>query len=175
MPTRLSLYARQRIVFLNTEGKSLGEIVRILREEGYITTKTTVRRWIHRHKTHQGLEDGERSGRPSNITEEIALCLNENLKRDDELSSRELSYIVSKTFGVVISPPAIRAFLRQKLKWTVVRTRFGPMISTANKVKRKDFALKCLAENDQFEDVIWTDESFIHLRRHAELFHFSNG
>ena len=102
---------------------------------------------IHRWKTQQGLEDTFRSGRPSQITEEIGLSLNEHLKKDEELSSRELSYIISKRFGVVIAKQVIRAFLRQKLKWTVVRNRFGPMISEVNKVKRKEFALKCLKEN----------------------------
>ena len=102
---------------------------------------------IHHWKTQQGLEDTFRSGRPSQITEEIGLSLNKHLKKDDELSSRELSYIISKRFGVVIATQAIRAFLRQKLIWTVVRTRFRPMISEVNKVKRKEFTLKCLQEN----------------------------
>ena len=90
--------------------------------------------------------------------------MNERLKKDDELSSRELDYLISKVFGgMTISAAAIRVRLRLKLKWKVVRTCFGPMISVYNKGMRNDFAMTCLKEKDNFSDVIWTDESQVQL------------
>ena len=115
MPARFSAYFRRRIVFLNTEGKSLAEIGDILKEEGLTTTKTTIRRWIYRWETKQGLEDAGRAGRRPCIVEDIAAFLNESLKKDNELSSRELSYLVSKIFGVTIAASTIRGFLRREL------------------------------------------------------------
>ena len=42
--------------------------------------------------------------------------------------------------------------------------RFGPMIRKyINKGMRKDFAMTCLKEKDDFNDVIWTDESPVQL------------
>ena len=149
--------------FLKTEGKTTSQILAILCEDIIATTKPTVRRWMKRWDTHQGIEDNLRSGRPSRITEEINIFLNQCLKEDDERSSRELVYLVKRKFGINISSSAMRTHLRRKLQWIVVRTRLGPMISSANKVKRKEFALKCLQSGEQFEDVIWTDESAIHL------------
>ena len=116
MPARLSAYFRRRIVFLNTEGKSLAEIVDILKEEGLTTTKATIRRWIYRWEMKQGLEDAGCAGRRPRIVEDIAAFLNESLEKDDELSSRELSYLVSKNFGVTIAASTIRGFLRRELK-----------------------------------------------------------
>ena len=168
MPRRLNPYVRQRIVFLKTDGKTVGEIVGILSEEGFPTTAQTVRRWIQRWETGEGLQDFRRSGRRPKITAEMGVFLNNRLKEDDELSSRELAYLLNKEYSIIISSSAIRAHLRQNLKWKVVRTRFGPMISETNKINRKAFALKCLQSKDEFNDVIWTDESSVQLRRHAD-------
>ena len=54
------------------------------------------------------------------------------------------------------------------LKWVVVCTRFGPMISDKNKANRSAFAQMCLDTNDTFDNVIWTDESSIQLTRHSQ-------
>ena len=42
------------------------------------------------------------------------------------------------------------------------------MISDNNKTKRVDFARMCLDTNDDFSNVIWTDESSVQLRRHSQ-------
>ena len=42
------------------------------------------------------------------------------------------------------------------------------MISDTNKTKRVDFARMCLDTNDDFSNVIWTDESSVQLRRHSQ-------
>ena len=49
-----------------------------------------------------------------------------------------------------------------------MRTRFGPMISDNNKTKRVDFARMCLETNNDFSNVIWTDESSVQLRQHSQ-------
>ena len=48
-----------------------------------------------------------------------------------------------------------------------MRTRFGPMISD-NMTQRVDFARMCLDMNDDFSNVIWTDESLVQFRRHSQ-------
>ena len=46
MPRRLNPYVRQRMVFVKTDGKTVGKIVGVLNEEGFPTTAQAVRRWI---------------------------------------------------------------------------------------------------------------------------------
>ena len=168
MPTHLSAFYRQRIVSLWTQGHNISSIVGILRAEGRETTRATVRKWIFRWEKRSGLEDKARCGRPSKITRAIAEYLNQQLEDDDELSSIELQRIVARKFAVELSPPTIRRYLRTTLEWTVVRTRFGPMISEKNKMKRVEFARMCIDTNDDFNNVIWTDESSVQLRRHSQ-------
>ena len=166
MPTRLSTYNRRRIVTLQQQGKTTSQIVARLRE-GVTTTVKTVRKWLHRWNSNLGLEDNFRTGRNSKITMGIASFIEEQLVRDDEISSRELTYLISKRFGIKISSSTLRTFMRTKLQWTVVKTRHGPMISEANKEKRTLFARECLDKGDTFDDVIWTDESTVQLTRYA--------
>ena len=49
----------------------------------------------------------------------------------------------------------------------VICTRFGPMISANNKIKRLEFTKKCI-ESNMFDNVIWTDESSVQLTRHSQ-------
>ncbi len=76
------------------------------------------------------------------------------LEDDDELSASEFHRLIAKKLKVQISAPMIWQFLRLKLNWVTVKARTGPMISDANKIKRVDFAKRCIAAKDSFKDVI---------------------
>ena len=73
----------------------------------------------------------------------------------------------SVIYVVMISSAAICRHLRESLQWVVVKTRCGPMISDANKQKRLEFAKMCLENQDNFDNIIWTDESTVQLKRHC--------
>lgn len=167
MDRRTSSYLRERIVRLWEQGMSVSQILRKLHSEGRNTTRLTVRRWIFRWRTAQGLRDQHRSGVPSLVTSEIADFIVHHLESDDEISSAELHRHIFKKFNKDISTSTIRRYIRRNLKWAVVRTRIGPMISATNKTKRMDFAQMCIDAKDEFCDVIWTDESSVQLKRHC--------
>ena len=167
MADQLSSYMRERIARLSEERKSVAEIVAILETEGRKVSHTTVRKWIFRWQSNHGLKDQHRSGRPTKVTADIAAFIESKLEEDDEITSVELQRLVGRFFSTEISAPTIRRYIRMTLEWEVVRTRFGPMISDRNKVKRHEFARMCIETKDTFEDVIWTDESSIQLTRHG--------
>ena len=129
MANHLSSYQRERIASLSEEGKNISQIVTILESEGRRTSRTTVRKWVYRWETNRGLHDQHRSGRPSKITSEMAGFMEAKLEEDDEITSAELHRLISRHFSANISAPTIRRYIRQKLEWVAVRTRFGPMIS----------------------------------------------
>ena len=125
MPTRLSPYLRERIVRLWKEGENISSIMTILRAEGGETTRATVRKWIYRWEERRGLEDDHRSGRPSKITLDMAVFLEQQLEEDDELTSVELQRLVTRRFDVKLTSATIRRYLRIALQWSVVRTRYS--------------------------------------------------
>ena len=168
MPHQLCAYAHERIVRLWQLDKTPTFIVRELAQDGIYTTSWTVHHRIFAWTKGGGLEDRRRSGRPSSITEEIAAYMNMMLDDHDELTASEIHRLIARKFSARIPTSTIQRFLRLKLKWVVVRARTGPMISEKNKLKRLEFAKQCIAAEDSFDDVVWTDESSIQLVRHTK-------
>ena len=167
MTNHLSSYQRERIASLSEEGKSISQIVTILESEGWRTLRATVRKWVNQWETNHRLHDQHRSGRPSKITPEIAAFMEVNMEDDDEITSAELHRLIARHFSANISAPTLRRYIRQKLEWVAVRTRFGPMISERNKLKRREFVQMCLDEEDIFDNVIGWDDSSVQLTRYA--------
>ena len=169
MAEPLPVYFRERIIRLWEEQNSVMQIVAILQSEGHTTCCSTVSKWIFRWQTNRGLKDEHRCGRISKVTDEIAAFMEEKLEEDDEVTSVELHRMIARKFYIAITAPTIRRYLRKNLKWAVVRTRFGPMISDTNKVKRHEFAKMCIKTNDNFDNVIWTDESSVQLIQYSQM------
>ena len=94
--------------------------------------------------------------------------LEAKLQEDNEITSVELQSLTSRYFSINISASTIHRYTRMQLKWVVVCTRFGPMISDVNKAKRSEFAQMCLDTEDSFVNVIWTDESSVQLTCHCQ-------
>ena len=149
-------------------GNNISKIASIMESEGRKVSRATVRKWVYRWKMNQGLQDKHRTGRKGKITIDIATFIEEKLKEDDEIASTELNRFIARNFLVEISASTIRRYIRKKLEWVSVRTRFGPMISEQNKVKRHEFAKMCIETKDTFDNVVWTDESSVQLTRHTQ-------
>ena len=59
--------------------------------------------------------------------------------------------------------------IRFKLGWRKSGPRYCQIVREANRVKRLEFTTKCAEENEQFQNVVFTDESSIWLSRHSKL------
>ena len=90
---------------------------------------------------------------------EIVEDLDKMLEDHDKLSTSEFHRLIVKKFRVQISAPTIWSFLRLKLNWVTVRARTSPVILDANKIKRVEFAKRCIVAKDSFKDFIWNDRA----------------
>ena len=61
------------------------------------------------------------------------------------------------------------ARLRRKLGWVQTATKYCQMVREPNRAKRLEFCERCLRENEQFDNVIFTDECSIHMENHGKL------
>ena len=59
--------------------------------------------------------------------------------------------------------------VRKKLGWLKSGVKYCQLVREANRVKRLAFAQQCQEKDDNFDDVIFTDESSIWLESHAKL------
>ena len=90
------------------------------------------------------------------------------MQSDDETTATQLQHVLNQS-GFNISLATIKR-CRKELGWTFQGSRYCQLIREPNKLKRLEFAQKCIADNETFCDVIWSDETSVQLechRRHA--------
>ena len=84
------------------------------------------------------------------------------MRENNELNGKELKEMIEMQFQVTVSIETVLRW-RKRLGWTYAPTRYCQMVSQANKEKRLVFAQECLASNELFADVIFTDETKIQM------------
>ena len=77
-----------------------------------------------------------------------------------EATSAELQQEIEEEFGVRFHTSTIRQH-RRKLGYEAVVPRSVPFIRENNKVKRLEFCIRLLQNKDDFDNVIFTDESSV--------------
>ena len=90
------------------------------------------------------------------------------MEKDDELTAPKLHIKVQEQFGFNFSESKVKR-LRRKLGWVQTGTKYCQLIRETNRGKRLEFSLKCVEDNEQFDDVIFTDECSVHMEKHAKL------
>lgn len=167
--TKLTIHSKKAIVKLHSQGQSCSSIVQQLHCEYDISiSRQTVNRFLLQHKMSRPLTRRLGSGRPSKITPDVLRVVEAKMQADDETTAVQLLDLLRRS-GIQISLSTVKR-CRLSLGWTFHGTRYCQMIREPNKLKRLDFANKCLAENETFDDVIWTDETSVQLecyRRHC--------
>ena len=76
--------------------------------------------------------------------------------------------MIEEKFNISISTCLIRRY-RDKLGWTLSGPRYCQLIREENRVKRLEFVEKCLRDKDNFDDVIFTDESTVMMDNHGRI------
>ena len=87
---RLSMYARERIRQLSSDGTSVAQIVEVLEQEGIATCRQTVWR-LQRHIEEYGtVAPLHKSGRPTKLSATVLQSIENMMQRDDETTGKEL-------------------------------------------------------------------------------------
>ena len=160
---------KARIIRLRSNGKGATEIVRILAEDDIKISRWSIIRFLRRYQERQSLENASKSGRPSQgVTIELMNFIDTEMERNDELTSPELARRILLRFGLQFSQEKVRR-LRRKLGWVQTGTKYCQLIREPNRVKRLEFSEKCLRDNEQFDNVIFTDECSVLLENHSKL------
>ena len=149
--------------------KGASEIVRILVEDDIKISRWSIIRFLRRCQERQSLKNAPKSGRPSQgVTIELMNFIDTKMERYDELTSPELTRRILLHFGLQFSKEKV-AHLRRKLGWVQTGTKYCQLIREPNRVKRLEFSEKCLRDNEQFDNVIFTDECSVLLENHSKL------
>ena len=160
-----SFYKKQRILYLHRKGFRPPTIKKILEKEGLKSTRTGIYKLLERFNNTGCITRQPGSGRPSKVTEEIKKIVEEQMRQDDETTAHQLHHLLtSKGYNLSIDT-ILRC--RSSLGWTFRGSAYCQLIRDVNKLKRYDWAVQY--KNDDFDNVIYTDECTVQLEAHRRF------
>ena len=157
-----SAYEKERMIYYYCKGMKAPTIRRKLLEEGIVASREGIHKFLSRFLECGSILRQPGSGRPSKITAEIKKIVDDQMELDDETTAHQLHSILTN-MGYNIS---LRTILRcqKSLGWTFRGSAYCQLIRDVNKQKRLEWALKY--KDDQFLDVIYTDECTVQMESH---------
>ncbi|XP_071176442.1 uncharacterized protein [Mytilus edulis] len=150
---------------MRQSGKSYVKISSILSDtEGVSISREAIGKFYTRFRANGTLSDPPKAaGRRKTLQDRHLVFIDEKIHADREISAQELTREINARFHINISVATIKR-ARKSLGWTRSATQYCQMVRHQNKPKRLDHALKCLADNEQFDDVIFTDETTVKIQ-----------
>lgn len=137
-----------------------------LSSEGICTTRQTIFRFLKKYNLSGKISNLEKSGRSAKLSVKhfnfIDKCYNEN----DEYSAVDIQKRHLHSFNINVSVTTIKK-VRRKLGWIETGPKYCQAIRPLNCEKRLAFCTKLLADEEHFNDVMFTDKSSIEINRHA--------
>ena len=160
---KVSTYTRKRIQSLHEQNLHAIEIFKTLKGEDLAVSYQSVARIINKLKLTGSTDNLPRSGWPRKVSPEAKAFIEEQMRRNDETTSREIQKKLAKN-GLVVYASTVRQS-RKEQGWTLQQTRCCQLIREANKVKKLEFAQRILDSGDTFDNVIFSDECSISLQQ----------
>ena len=157
-----------RLITLHKMGHKNSGIVKVFKNEGIIISISGVRKILKKYKTHGRILDFQKTGRKTKTSTEVWDYIDEIYVQNDELTAVDVQKKLIIKFGLHLSIPSIKR-LRKKLGWRKTGPRYCQAIRPINCVKRLEFAELSLENDETFDDVVFTDESSIHIKRHSNI------
>ena len=143
--------------------------MRILAEDDVKVSCWSIIKFLKRYQARKSLENAPQSGHPAaEVSVEMMNFLDAEMERNDEMTAPELMRRINDRLQTLLTQVKIK-HLRQKLGWVCTKTKYCQLIREPNPVKRLEFSQKCLQENEQFDDVTFTDECSVMLENHSKI------
>ena len=159
---KISSYTRTRIELLHNQGLHPAGIFKSLKSEGLLVSLSSITRMIKKLRLTGSVANLPRSGRPKKLSMEAKAFIDQQMRKNDEMTSAKIKKKLAKR-GISVSSSTVRRS-RKEQGWTLQRTAYCQLIRDANKVKRLEFAQRVLESGDTFHNVIFSDECSISLQ-----------
>ena len=163
----LSKYAKQWIVFLNVRGFINREVVAIMNREGAVHVTTQIVQRCHKHYVETGsIAKRQESGRLTLRNSAVLQTIEDIMQADDKATAVQIrSYLLQRGQRLLSLSTILR--VQRELGWLdVLRLSILPTY-LSGKEKCLDWSRAHF--HDNFEDVLWTDESSVQLHCHQRF------
>ena len=165
------LYIKQRAVFYAAKGLNATAISKALSKEGLTYSPKSVSLLLRKLREGQTIVRKPSTGRPSKVTQRVKDIIEEQMQKDDETTAAELDRILQRE-GIKLSRNTILR-CRRKLGWTYRGAAYCQLIREPNKLKRLSWCME--NQTNDFNNVIWTDETTVQLENHRRFSHRKRG
>lgn len=125
---RLNLVDRKRVIALFCRGYSVSQIKKRLVEENVYISIRSLYKLIEKFEDTGTIVDRPRRTTPRKVTEEMRIAIDQELKCNDELTSRQLqSFLKEKWPDVSVSCPTIRR-AREEIGWVCTKPHYCQLL-----------------------------------------------
>ena len=151
------------MITLWRHGYCFKEVKRKLEEEDVCITSCSLQRLVKKFQTHHIIKDLPRRKRPKKLSEEMIALLDDMLKDDDEMTARRIWCKLTEKFGdFQVSLSNMKRVHRAK-GWVCTRLHYCQLIREVNKLKRNEWCRHQIDNNEEFRNVVFTDEYTVQL------------
>ena len=165
----ISYETKRDIIIYKSKDLKFQQIVRQLKSQTISVTRQTVSNEWKKYQCNGTIACAQQSTeRRCKITSEIKNFIDAAYSKNDELTSVDLVRAIFQAFDLIVSTSTIKV-VRRKLGWVKSGIKYCQQVRAANQIQRMIFAQRCLALKENFDDVIFTDESSVWLDRHARI------
>lgn len=168
---RLELSARKRVIVLQRAGYTLSEIhKRIVEEEGHYVSLRSIYRLWKKFCGHHTIADLPKNKRQRILNDKMLDMIDRLLMENDKVNARQLrDRLLDVHPELKVSLDTIKSY-RKKKGWVCTRPHYCQLIRQVNKVKRLEWCLEQINNNERFENVIFSDECTVQLEQHSKLY-----
>ena len=130
----------------------------------------SLQRLVKKFAITKSVCDLPRSRHNSRLNTVQTIFIDTTLTENDELTTYKLKLMLAQKWPELqnVSLSTIKK-CRQKLGWVSTKPRYCQLIRENNKTKRYDWCMKCLEDDDYFDDVIFSDKSTVALEKHGRV------
>ena len=125
---RLSIEARFRVISLCLSGYSISAISQRLREENVCISQRALYYLVEKYRRKGTVRDLPRGKRPAVITEEMKVFIEEQLQRNDELTSTSIKRLLAERWPRAEVSTATIKRVRRKLGWVCTRPHYCQLL-----------------------------------------------
>ena len=158
-------YVKLRIIHHHLCGLKPYTIAKVLEEEGIKVCRFGVHKFLVTYRETGSVERRPGSGRLSKVTTHVKELVEEQMQKDDETTAYQLHHLLVENRIQISFKTILRC--RTTLGWTFRGSAYCQLIREGNKVKRLHWSEQ--HKDDDFNDVIWTDEATIQLETHRRF------
>lgn len=140
-------------------------------EDGIQSTKQGVRQFLKRFKIYKSIARKPGSGLPPKLSPDLQKLIEDTMKNDDETTATQLQALLASKSIYVSLATIVRN--RLELGWTYRGSAYCQLIRQQNKDKRLEWARAHI--DDNFSNVIWTDETSVQIETHKRYCYRKEG